>query len=169
MDLDQPLLIRASGRSTVSPLEPQPPPAVRVVRAIPPPEMPRLRVRRLPENTHDLLLYMTNRHVHAQLVNRSAGTVVVSAHSNEPEVRGAILGPDDHERSYKTSSVAAAKVVGGMFGERARAAGVETVTWVRPGRYHGKIKAFIDEVRESGIRTVKAYPDGMPGAPRGGN
>lgn len=125
--------------------------------------MPRLRVRRLPPNTHDLLLNLTNRHIHAQLVNRSAGQVVVAVHTNEPEVKSAILSPEDHEQGYKTSTVAAAAVVGTMFGDRARAKGIEAVTWVRPGRYHGKIKAFIDGVRDAGIKTVQAYPEGMPG------
>jgi ribosomal protein L18 len=125
--------------------------------------MPRLRVRRLPPNTHELLLKLTNRHVHAQLVDRAAGRVVVAVHSNEPEVRSAIMEPGDHERGFKTSTVAAASVVGAMFGDRARALGIETVTWVRPGRYHGKIKAFIDNVRDAGIKTLRANPDGMPG------
>jgi hypothetical protein len=45
--------------------------------------MPRLRVRRLPEGTFELLLNLTNRHVHAQLVDRHAGRVVVAVHSNQ--------------------------------------------------------------------------------------
>lgn len=125
--------------------------------------MPRVRVRRLPPNTHDLLLNLTNRHVHAQLVNRSAGEVVVAVHSNEPEVKSAILSPEDHDRGFKTSTVAAAAVVGTMFGDRARAKGIDSVTWVPQGRYHGKIKAFIDGVRDAGIKTLRPHPDGMPG------
>jgi ribosomal protein L18 len=45
--------------------------------------MPRLRVRRLPAGTHELLLHLTNRHIHAQLVDRVAGRVIIAAHSNE--------------------------------------------------------------------------------------
>jgi large subunit ribosomal protein L18 len=128
-------------------------------------KMPRLRVRRLPPNTHELLLNLTNRHIHAQLVDRSAGRVIVAVHSNEPEIRSAILEPGDHDRGYKSSTVAAASVVGSMFGDRARSRGIESVTWVRPGRYHGKIKAFIDGVRDAGIKTLRANPKGMPGSP----
>lgn len=124
--------------------------------------MPRARVRRLPPGTHELVLNLTNRHVHAQLLDRPAGRVVVAAHSNEPSVKNTILGPDDHPGGYKTGSVAAAGVVGTFFGDRARASGVETVTWVRPGKYHGKIKAFIDNVRAAGVKTMRAYPDDMP-------
>jgi ribosomal protein L18 len=46
--------------------------------------MPRLRVHRLPPGTHELLLNLTHRHVHAQLVDRAAGRVILAVHSNEP-------------------------------------------------------------------------------------
>jgi hypothetical protein len=81
------------------------------------------------------------------------------------EVRQAILGPDDHPRGYKTSTVAAAETVGTIFGQRAKDQGVEFVTWIRPGRYHGKIKAFIDNVRAAGIRTLQAHPELSPPKP----
>jgi hypothetical protein len=81
------------------------------------------------------------------------------------ELRSAILGPDDHPRAYKTASVAAAETVGKMFGVRARARGIEAVTWSRPGRYHGKIKGFIDNVRASGIQTLQAHPRESPPKP----
>jgi ribosomal protein L18 len=45
--------------------------------------MPRLRVRRLPEGTFELLLNLTNRHVHAQLVDRHAGRVLIAVHSTQ--------------------------------------------------------------------------------------
>lgn len=46
--------------------------------------MGRIRVRRMPEGTFELLLNLTNRHVHAQLVDRHAGRVILGVHSNEP-------------------------------------------------------------------------------------
>lgn len=52
-----------------------------------------------------------------------------------------------------------------MFGERAKAAGVKHVSWARPGRYHGKIKAFIDNVRACGVSTLKPYPLGSGDKP----
>jgi ribosomal protein L18 len=53
--------------------------------------MPRLRVRRLPEGTYQLLLNLTNRHIHAQLVDREGGRVVVAVHSNQGVCRGFLL------------------------------------------------------------------------------
>lgn len=67
---------------------------------------------------------------------------------------------------YATSTVAAAATVGDLFAERMRQQGVSTVYWSRPGRYHGKIKAFVDAVRGSGIETHRAPKWEMPPAPK---
>lgn len=45
--------------------------------------MRRLRVRRVPPGTLELLLNLTNRHVHAQLVDRAAGRVFLGVHTTE--------------------------------------------------------------------------------------
>lgn len=127
--------------------------------------MGRMRVRRLPGEVYELLLNLTNRHVHAQLVDRSAGRVILGVHSNQPELRRAIAGPDAPKGNYATGSVAAARMVGEAFGSRATSQGISMVYWRRPGKYHGKIKAFIDAVREHGIETKRAPPSKMPTAP----
>lgn len=127
--------------------------------------MGRLRVPRLAGETFELLLNLTNRHVHAQLVDRAAGRVILGVHSNQREVRRAIEGPDAHRGNYATGTVAAARLVGEEFAKRATAQGISAVYWTRPGKYHGKIKAFIDVVREHGIETMKSPLKGMPPAP----
>ena len=51
-----------------------------------------------------------------------------------------------------SGSVAAAKVVGKAIGERASAAGVDTVVFDRGGnRYHGRVAALADAAREAGL------------------
>lgn len=127
--------------------------------------MGRMRIRRLPGETFELLLNLTNRHVHAQLVDRVAGRVILGVHSNQPHLRQAIAAPDAPRGNYATGSVAAARRVGEEFGTQATAKGISTVYWRRPGKYHGKIKAFIDAVREHGIETKKSPPKEMPPAP----
>lgn len=49
--------------------------------------MGRLRVRRMPPNTFELLLNLTNRHIHAQLIDRHAGRVILATHTTEPVSR----------------------------------------------------------------------------------
>lgn len=127
--------------------------------------MGRMRVRRLPGETFELLLNLTNRHIHAQLVDRAGGRVILGVHSNQPDLRKAIAGPDAPRGNFATASVAAARLVGDAFGTHASSKGISAVYWARPGKYHGKIKAFIDAVREHGIETKKAPPKKMPTAP----
>lgn len=67
---------------------------------------------------------------------------------------------------YASSTVEAASVVGAVLGERAKQRGIENVYWRRPGKYHGKIKAFVDAFRECGIKTCTPPPDAMPRAPQ---
>lgn len=127
--------------------------------------MGRIRVRRPPTEVFDLLLNLTNRHVHAQLVDRGRARVVVAVHTTEPTVRRAIGGEDAPRGSYVTGSVAAARHVGDEFGRRAAERGIGVVYWQRPGRYHGKIKAFIDAVRGWGVETKTPPRLDMPPAP----
>lgn len=123
--------------------------------------MARVRVRRPSEKTLLLLLNLTNRHVHAQLVDCNRGVVAVAAHSTEPFIR-AKIAPNAPRGSYATASVAAAAAVGSIFADRARSAGVSQVYWQAPGRYHGKIKAFVDAVRHGGLRTLTPPSNEMP-------
>ena len=47
----------------------------------------------------------------------------------------------------------AARVVGRLAAERAKAKGIETVVFDRGGhQYHGKVKALADAAREAGLK-----------------
>ena len=49
-------------------------------------------------------------------------------------------------------NLAAAKLVGKLIGERARAAGLNKVVFDRGGyQYHGRVKALADAAREAGL------------------
>jgi large subunit ribosomal protein L18 len=51
-----------------------------------------------------------------------------------------------------TGNVEAAKAVGRVIAERAKAAGITKVSFDRAGfRYHGRVKALADAARESGL------------------
>lgn len=82
------------------------------------------------------------------------------------KVRDLLNAPWDGPGRYATSTVAAAKTIGELLGERAHNEGVSAVYWQRPGRYHGKIKAFVDAVREAGVQTFTPPPPEMPAAPK---
>jgi len=84
-------------------------------------------------------VFRSNRGIQAQLVDDLAGHTLAAVSWTESDLRS--LQP--MERAAKAGEVLA---------ERAKAAGVDTAVFDRGGyRYHGKVKAFADGVREGGL------------------
>ena len=103
----------------------------------------RNRVRRDAHGRPRLSVFRSNRHIYAQVIDDVAGKTLASASSLEP----AIAGP-----GKCASTVEAAAAVGKLIGERAKAAGVETVVFDRGSfRYHGRVAALADAAREQGL------------------
>ena len=87
-----------------------------------------------------LVVFRSNRHIYAQVVDDVAGHTLASASSQESEMRGKALNKDT------------AAQVGSLLGSRAKDAGVDTVVFDRGGyQYHGRVKALADAARESGL------------------
>lgn len=107
----------------------------------------RLRVRRkiwgMPERPR-LSVFRSSKHIYAQLVDDVKGHTLVFASSLEEALRGSVK---------KGSTVAAAKAVGKLVGERAKQKSIEKVVFDRGGRaYHGRVKAVADGAREAGLQ-----------------
>ena len=84
-------------------------------------------------------VFRSNRGIQAQLVDDLAGHTLAAVSWTESDLRS--LKP--MERAAKAGEVLA---------ERAKAAGVDSAVFDRGGyRYHGKVKAFADGVREGGL------------------
>lgn len=102
--------------------------------------------RRLRGQAHvpRLNVYRSEKHIYTQIVDDDRGQTLVSASTLDKEVR----------KNLKTGgNVAAAKVVGQVLAERARAAGLERVIFDRGGyAYHGRVKALADAAREGGLK-----------------
>lgn len=91
-----------------------------------------------------LAIYRSIKHVRAQVIDDSKNHTIVSASSLDSDVRKEIKGG---------GNVAAAKVVGKIVAERARAKGIEKVVFDRGGYiYHGRVKALADAAREAGLK-----------------
>ena len=99
----------------------------------------RKKVRGTPERPR-LAVFRSNKHIYAQVIDDVNGRTLASASTVEKSFAGA------------SSTVAAAKQVGKLVGERARSAGVATVVFDRGGnRYHGRVAAIADGAREAGL------------------
>jgi len=100
-------------------------------RVIGTPERPRLNV------------YRSLHHIHAQIIDDSAGHTLVAASTVEPELR-AKLG--------STGNKDAAKEIGLIVAQRAKEKGITKVVFDRGGYiYHGRIASLAEGAREGGL------------------
>ena len=85
-----------------------------------------------------LAVFRSNRHIYAQLIDDDAQRTLAQA--SDREVR--TPGKKD-----------AARAVGELLADRAKAAGIDTAVFDRGGRlYHGRVAALADGAREKGLR-----------------
>jgi large subunit ribosomal protein L18 len=105
-----------------------------------------LRIRRTLAGTAErprLAVFRSRGHICAQLIDDIAGRTLVAADSRSKEFR---------QRVPRTGNTAAAKAVGELLAERARARGLERVVFDRGGYlYHGRVKALADGARAGGL------------------
>lgn len=88
-------------------------------------------------------VFRSHRHLMIQLVNDVEGKTILSASTIAPEVRKNIpYGGNTH----------AAKTLGKILAERMLKAGIRQVVFDRGGyRYHGRVHALAEVLREGGI------------------
>ena len=88
-----------------------------------------------------LAVFRSNKHITAQVIDDRAGVTLAAASSTEADLRSDATGNKD-----------AAKKVGALVAERAKAAGITKVVFDRGGNlYHGRVAAVADAARESGL------------------
>ena len=93
------------------------------------PERPRLNV------------FRSNANIYAQLIDDVNGVTLVAANTLEKSFEGA------------TGNAEAAKKVGLILAERAKAKGIDTVVFDRGGYvYHGRVQALAEGAREGGLQ-----------------
>jgi large subunit ribosomal protein L18 len=102
----------------------------------------RRRIRGTPERPR-LAVFRSMRQIYAQVIDDQAGRTLAAASSLDAEF----------QKQLKTGgNLAAAKLVGKLIGERAKAAGVSLVVFDRGGyQYHGRVKALAEAARETGL------------------
>ena len=99
----------------------------------------RAKIRELGVNR--LCVNRTPRHIYAQVIAADGDKVLASASTLDKSLRAGTTG-----------NVDAAKAVGELIAERAKAAGVSQVAFDRSGfKYHGRVKALADAAREGGL------------------
>ena len=93
------------------------------------PECPRLNV------------FRSNANIYAQIIDDVNGVTLCAANTLEKDFEGA------------TGNIEAAKKVGLVLAERAKAKGIEVVVFDRGGYiYHGRVAALAEGAREGGLK-----------------
>ncbi|XP_056173219.1 uncharacterized protein LOC115675012 [Syzygium oleosum] len=112
---------------------------------IPPPAKPPRIINFL--KPYVLKMHFTNKFVSAQVIHSPTATVASSASSQEKALRPSM---------DSTRDVAAAAKIGKILGERLLLKGIPAVAihLKREQKYHGKVKAVIDSVREAGVKLL---------------
>ena len=88
-----------------------------------------------------LNVFRSNANIYAQIIDDVNGVTLVSANTLEKGFEGA------------TGNAEAAKKVGTVLAERAKAKGIEEVVFDRGGYvYHGRVAALAEGAREGGLQ-----------------
>ena len=91
-----------------------------------------------------LAVFRSNKHIYAQVIDDARGATLIAASTRDAAAR----------KDLKNGgNVSAAKAVGKLIAQRAKAKGIEAVLFDRGGYlYHGRIKALADSAREAGLK-----------------
>ena len=85
-----------------------------------------------------LAVYRSNKNISAQIIDDAKGVTLAAASSNEKDF---------------ASNKEAAKKVGMLIAERAKAKGIEAVVFDRGGYiYHGRVSELAEGAREGGLK-----------------
>ncbi|TDQ36333.1 50S ribosomal protein L18 [Thiopseudomonas denitrificans] len=88
-----------------------------------------------------LCVNRSSQHIYAQIISADGSQVLASASTLDKSLREGTTG-----------NVEAAKKVGTLIAERAKAAGISQVAFDRSGfKYHGRVQALADAAREGGL------------------
>lgn len=116
-------------------------------RALTPRQRRHVRVRAKVKGTGTrprLNVSRSSAHIYAQVIDDDRGRTLVAASDLEQDVLDRV-GTD-------ATKSAKARVVGEVIGERAKAAGIDTIVFDRGGYiYHGRIRAVAEGAREAGL------------------
>ena len=91
-----------------------------------------------------LNVYRSKGHIYAQIIDDTTGRTLATASSLDAGLRTSLKSG---------STVPAAKAVGKLLADRARARNIEAVVFDRGGRlYHGRVQALADASRAGGLK-----------------
>ncbi len=94
---------------------------------------------------HRLVVYRSNVHIYAQLVDDNENKTLISSSSNNNDLKASVKKVDN--------KIEASMLVGKSLGEKLKKDKIKRIVFDRNGyKYHGRVKALANAVREAGIQ-----------------
>ena len=92
-----------------------------------------------------LVVYRSNVHIYAQLVDDNENKTLLSSSSNDKDLQASVKKAD--------SKIEVSALVGKALGGKLKKEKISNIVFDRNGyKYHGRVKALAEAVRESGIQ-----------------
>jgi len=97
-------------------------------------------------NNHRLVVFRSNKHIYGQVLDVEKGSIVVSSSSNDNDI-------SKDKSISKSTKTEISKIVAKSLSKKMKTKKITSITFDRNGYiYHGRVKAFADELRENGIK-----------------
>lgn len=95
---------------------------------------------------HKVVVFRSNKHIYGQLIDVENGKTLTSSSSLDKDL---II----ESSNSKGGKIEVSKLVAKALSSKIKSTKIENVIFDRNGyRYHGRIKAFADSLRENGIK-----------------
>lgn len=92
-----------------------------------------------------LVVYRSNVHIYAQLVDDNENKTLLSSSSNDKDLQASVKKAD--------SKIEVSTLVGKALGGKLKKEKISNIVFDRNGyKYHGRVKALAEAVREAGIQ-----------------
>ena len=101
---------------------------------------------KLSGNLHRLVIFRSNKHIYGQILDIEKGTTLLSSSSIDNKLKKEI-------KSSKANKIEISKIIAKDLSNKMKKNKIKNITFDRNGYiYHGRVKAFAQELRENGIK-----------------
>ena len=105
------------------------------------------RIRKVVRGTGErprLAVFRSLAHIYVQMIDDTQGKTLLAVGSRSPEFKA---------KMASGGNIAAAKLLGELAAQKAKALGIEQVVFDRAGyKYHGRVKALAEAARAGGLK-----------------
>ena len=93
-----------------------------------------------------MVIFRSNKHIYGQVINIEKGLTVISSSSVDNDI-------NDKLKKINSGKIDISKLVAKNLSNKMKKNKITDITFDRNGyRYHGRIKAFAEELRNNGIK-----------------